>query len=165
MLCCLEQVQDLTDLFEEYAPYMNEYVAASAASKTKVNDARYTRLIDELEEMTDTGVNSFDESWAIFQQIDFEAADVKTRHMYDEAASKAADAHHQIHEAEVFLDDNVDTFSSFDEDFNFVWKKRGEDPDDVHDAFLDEVDAGEAESAEKLEKRRKLLERQIALGT
>ena len=81
----------------------------------------------------------------------------------------------RFEEAEVSMDSKeagnvVEAFSmdaerkegSFDEDFNFVWKKRGEDPDDVHDAFLDEVDAGEAESAEKLEKRRKLLERQIA---
>ena len=49
---------------------------------------------------------------------------------------------------------------SFDDDFNFVWKRKGEDPDDVQDAWLGEVDA-EGESAEKVEKRRKLLQRQM----
>ena len=48
----------------------------------------------------------------------------------------------------------------FDDDFNYVWNRKGDDPDDVKDAWLGEVDAG-AESAEKVEKRRKLLQRQI----
>ena len=31
----------------------------------------------------------------------------------------------------------------FDDDFNFVWKRRGEDPDDINDAWLKgEVDEG-----------------------
>ena len=48
----------------------------------------------------------------------------------------------------------------FDDDFNFVWKRKGDDPDDVHDAWLGEVDEGR-ETDEKVEKRRKLLQRQI----
>ena len=49
---------------------------------------------------------------------------------------------------------------TFDDDFNFVWKRKGEDPDDVHDSWLGEVDEGR-ESDEKMEMRRKLLQRQI----
>jgi hypothetical protein len=43
-----------------------------------------------------------------------------------------------------------------------VWKRKGEDPDDVNDAWLGEVDEG-VETDEKVEKRRKLLQRQIEL--
>ena len=81
----------------------------------------------------------------------------------------------RFEEAELSMDAKeagftIDAFSmaaerkegNFDEDFNFVWKRKGEDPDDVHDAFLDEVDSGEAESAEKLQKRRRLLAQQAA---
>uniref|UniRef100_A0A7S2G2E7 OCRE domain-containing protein n=1 Tax=Haptolina brevifila TaxID=156173 RepID=A0A7S2G2E7_9EUKA len=49
---------------------------------------------------------------------------------------------------------------SFDDDFNFVWKRKGEDPDDVQDAWLGEVDA-QGESEEKVAKRKKLLKKQI----
>ena len=49
----------------------------------------------------------------------------------------------------------------FDDDFNFVWKRKGEDPDDVHDAWLDgDVDKSN-ESAEKVEKRRRLLQQHL----
>eukprot|EP00308_Calcidiscus_leptoporus_P021849 CAMPEP_0119377498 /NCGR_PEP_ID=MMETSP1334-20130426/45198_1 /TAXON_ID=127549 /ORGANISM="Calcidiscus leptoporus, Strain RCC1130" /LENGTH=366 /DNA_ID=CAMNT_0007396443 /DNA_START=128 /DNA_END=1225 /DNA_ORIENTATION=- len=47
----------------------------------------------------------------------------------------------------------------FDDDFNYVWKSKGED-DEVHDAWLGEVDEA-AESDEKVQKRRRLLERQM----
>jgi hypothetical protein len=48
----------------------------------------------------------------------------------------------------------------FDDDFNFVWKRKGEDPEDVHDAWLGEIDAA-SESEEKIEKRKRLLQRQV----
>lgn len=48
----------------------------------------------------------------------------------------------------------------FDDDFNYVWKRKGEDPDDINDAWLGEVDSA-GETAEKVEKRRRLLQRQI----
>lgn len=50
----------------------------------------------------------------------------------------------------------------FDDDFNFVWKRKGEDPDDVSDAWLGEVDAA-SETSEKVQKRRALLQRQIEM--
>uniref|UniRef100_A0A7S0Q966 OCRE domain-containing protein n=1 Tax=Coccolithus braarudii TaxID=221442 RepID=A0A7S0Q966_9EUKA len=47
----------------------------------------------------------------------------------------------------------------FDDDFNYVWKDKGED-NEIHDAWLGEVDeAGESE--EKVKKRRKLLAMQM----
>jgi len=49
---------------------------------------------------------------------------------------------------------------TFDDDFNFVWKRKGEDPDDMNDAWLGEVDEG-AESDEKIAKRKRLLQRQL----
>lgn len=49
----------------------------------------------------------------------------------------------------------------FDDDFNFVWKKKEEkDAEIVRDAWLGEVDAS-TESAEKVEKRRKLLRQHL----
>ena len=48
----------------------------------------------------------------------------------------------------------------FDDDFNYVWKRKGDDPDDANDAWLGEVDST-GESAEKVEKRRRLLQQQI----
>ena len=50
----------------------------------------------------------------------------------------------------------------FDDDFNFVWKRKGEDPDDVSDAWLGEVD-GASETKDKVEKRRALLQRQLEM--
>ena len=50
---------------------------------------------------------------------------------------------------------------NFDDDFNYTWKKKGEDPDDVHDAFLDGMDSGEKETEEKVAKRRELLQKQL----
>jgi len=50
----------------------------------------------------------------------------------------------------------------FDDDFNYVWKRKGDDPDDANDAWLGEVDST-GESAEKVEKRRRLLQQQIEM--
>ena len=50
----------------------------------------------------------------------------------------------------------------FDDDFNYVWKRKGQGEDaDAHDAWLGEVDEG-AETDEKVQKRRKILEAQMA---
>lgn len=111
------QVQELTDLYTEYAQYANEYVAATTASKEMVNDADYDSLIDELVAKTDAAVGSFDDSMTIFESIDFEAADIETRIKYDEAASKASDAHDEIHGAESFLSQNLAAIRTFDGDF------------------------------------------------
>ena len=48
----------------------------------------------------------------------------------------------------------------FDDDFNYVWKRKSELVDDATDAWLGEVDAA-SETAEKVEKRRRLLQQQI----
>ena len=48
----------------------------------------------------------------------------------------------------------------FDDDFNYVWKAKGSE-EDIKDAWLTETDAGDAESEEKVAKRRRLLESQI----
>ena len=49
----------------------------------------------------------------------------------------------------------------FDDDFNFVWNRKGEDPDDIRDAWLTGDVDGEGESEEKVAKRRKLLQKQL----
>ena len=48
----------------------------------------------------------------------------------------------------------------FDDDFNYVWKAKGGE-EDIKDAWLTETDAGDAESEEKVAKRRRLLKSQI----
>mmetsp|Transcript_30825 Transcript_30825/g.50992 ORF Transcript_30825/g.50992 Transcript_30825/m.50992 type:complete len:381 (-) Transcript_30825:40-1182(-) len=48
----------------------------------------------------------------------------------------------------------------FDDDFNYVWKPKGEDDDDVNDAWLGEVDE-QHEGDDKIQKRRKLLKQQL----
>ena len=50
----------------------------------------------------------------------------------------------------------------FDDDFNYVWKDKKGDDDDVKDAWLTEVDGDEKETDEKVAKRRKMLESQMS---
>ena len=64
------------------------------------------------------------------------------------------------YEMEAFNMNNERKEGEFDQDFNYVWKRKGDDPDDVHDAWLGEVDAS-GETVEKVEKRRRLLQKQI----
>jgi hypothetical protein len=128
--------------------------------------------------------------------------DLSETERYEEAelSMDKAEAGHSI---EAFSMSDERKEGRFDDDFNFVWKRKGEvrrapralppprpatlppprhatlppdddrqhhctrprppprsqDPDDVHDAWLGEVDAG-SESSEKVEKRRKLLQQQ-----
>ena len=80
----------------------------------------------------------------------------------------------RFEEAELSMDNKeagytMDAFSmdaerkegNFDDDLNFVWKRKGEDPDDVPDAWLGEIDAASEDPA-KVAKRRKLMEQQQA---
>jgi hypothetical protein len=110
-------VQKLTDLYTEYAPYVNEYLKPTDASKKKVNDPDYDLLIDELAAKTAPAVNSFEDSLKLFEMTDFDAADIETRRNYDAAASKASDAHDMIHDAESFLSENLDAFNTIDGEF------------------------------------------------
>jgi hypothetical protein len=49
----------------------------------------------------------------------------------------------------------------FDDDFNYVWKRRGDEADDAHDAWLGEVDESK-EADDKVAKRRRLVAAQMA---
>jgi len=49
----------------------------------------------------------------------------------------------------------------FDDDFNYVWKRRGDEADEAHDAWLGEIDEAN-EADEKVAKRRRLVAKQIA---
>ena len=50
----------------------------------------------------------------------------------------------------------------FDDDFNYVWKDKKGDDDDVKDAWLTEVDGDDKETDEKVAKRRKMLQSQMS---
>ena len=100
------------------------------------------------------------------ENLDGEAGDTRELDLSETERFEQAELSMNIGEAgnavEAFSMSSERKEGHFDDDFNFVWKRKGEDPDDVHDAWLGEVDTTD-ESDEKVEKRRKLLQRQIEM--
>jgi len=114
----LQKVQRLTDLYEYYTPYVDEYLNQTMASIKKVNDATYTELLNELIVQTNSAVDAYKDSMDTFMSLNFdEETGAVNRRKYSLAALEALEARTEMREALCHLKRNMEKMRSYDDDY------------------------------------------------
>lgn len=111
-------MQRLTDLYEYYTPYVDEYLNQTMASIKKVDDPNYTDLLNELIVQTNSAVDAYKDSMETYMLFNFDMeTDAVSRRKYSLAASEALEARTEMREALCYLKRNMEKMRFYDDDY------------------------------------------------